>query len=103
MERCPTIRAMVPLPNHRPPAYSRPPHSGILRPTEAITRIPYHRRPRPIQPRTLRGGGGGEDRTGRRPVAADRAAPAPERGRPGRPSRSNRDMVNAILWVHRTG
>jgi len=27
----------------------------------------------------------------------------PERGRPGRPSRSNRGMVNAILWVHRTG
>jgi transposase len=27
----------------------------------------------------------------------------PERGRPGRPSRSNREMVNAILWVHRTG
>src|SRR4051812_21072106 len=42
MERCPTIRAMVPLPNHRPPTYSRPSHSGILRPTEAITRIPYH-------------------------------------------------------------
>ena len=27
----------------------------------------------------------------------------PERGRPGRPSRGNRTMVNAILWVHRTG
>lgn len=27
----------------------------------------------------------------------------PERGRPGRPSRSNRAMVDAILWVHRTG
>ena len=26
-----------------------------------------------------------------------------ERGRPGRPSRGNRTMVNAILWVHRTG
>ncbi len=26
-----------------------------------------------------------------------------EHGRPGRPSRSNREMVNAILWVHRTG
>ena len=23
----------------------------------------------------------------------------PERGRPGRPSRSNRELVNAILWV----
>jgi transposase len=27
----------------------------------------------------------------------------PERGRPGRPSRSNRAMVDVILWVHRTG
>ncbi len=27
----------------------------------------------------------------------------PERGRPGRPSRSNWDMLNAILWMHRTG
>lgn len=26
-----------------------------------------------------------------------------ERGRPGRPSRSNREMVNAMLWVLRTG
>src|SRR3712207_4672840 len=44
MERCPTIRAMVPLPNHGPPAYARPSHSGILRPVEAITRIPYNLR-----------------------------------------------------------
>ena len=27
----------------------------------------------------------------------------PERRRPGRPSRSNREMVNAMLWVRRTG
>jgi len=27
----------------------------------------------------------------------------PERGRPGRPSPSYREMADVILWVHRTG
>lgn len=27
----------------------------------------------------------------------------PERGRPGRPAKSNRKMVNAFLWILRTG